>query len=173
MPQGGNMQAIVYTVCFKLKAVECALENGNHAARRHFGIDEVRIRYWRQQHKKLFEHIIWSDVQTDMRHTTIQDTWDVHSNERAVHNTALTWPLSIAIKPDPDRNSRPRLATSCSSLIGANRDRKVNLNWKCTMWHPYSSSWSSACMHWRLHTLAKYKTNNSAQCCFTLHEHVN
>ncbi|KAL1435126.1 hypothetical protein MTO96_011256 [Rhipicephalus appendiculatus] len=44
---------VSYTAGFKLQAVEYALEHGNRAAGRHFGIDEVRVRYWRKQHDKL------------------------------------------------------------------------------------------------------------------------
>lgn len=38
---------------FKLKVVDYALEHGNRAAGRHFGVAEVRVRYWRKQHDKL------------------------------------------------------------------------------------------------------------------------
>uniref|UniRef100_A0A023GJZ4 Putative tigger transposase n=1 Tax=Amblyomma triste TaxID=251400 RepID=A0A023GJZ4_AMBTT len=42
-----------YTAAFKLKAVDYALEHGNRAAGRHFGVDEMRIRYWKKQREKL------------------------------------------------------------------------------------------------------------------------
>ncbi|KAH8022290.1 hypothetical protein HPB51_023195 [Rhipicephalus microplus] len=42
-----------YTAGFKLKAVQYALEHGNRAASRHFGVGETSIRYWRDQEKKL------------------------------------------------------------------------------------------------------------------------
>ncbi|KAH8028036.1 hypothetical protein HPB51_012622 [Rhipicephalus microplus] len=42
-----------YTAGFKLKAGQYALEHGNRAASRHFGVGETSIRYWRDQEKKL------------------------------------------------------------------------------------------------------------------------
>lgn len=42
-----------YTAGFKLKAVEYALEHGNRAASRHFGVGETSIRYWKDQEEKL------------------------------------------------------------------------------------------------------------------------
>ncbi|KAH8027169.1 hypothetical protein HPB51_003611 [Rhipicephalus microplus] len=42
-----------YTAGFKLKAVQYALEHGNRAASRHFGVGETSIRYWRDQEEKL------------------------------------------------------------------------------------------------------------------------
>ncbi|KAH8035938.1 hypothetical protein HPB51_013479 [Rhipicephalus microplus] len=42
-----------FTAAFKLKALDYALEHGNHAAGRHFGIDEIRIRYWKKQRDML------------------------------------------------------------------------------------------------------------------------
>lgn len=44
---------VSYKAGFKLKAVDYALEHGNRAAGRHFGVEEVRVRYWRKQHDKL------------------------------------------------------------------------------------------------------------------------
>ncbi|KAH8010131.1 hypothetical protein HPB51_025255 [Rhipicephalus microplus] len=42
-----------YTAAFKLKALDYALKHGNHAVSRHFGVDEILIRYWKKQHDKL------------------------------------------------------------------------------------------------------------------------
>lgn len=42
-----------FTAAFKLKALDYALEHGNRAAGRHFGVDEIRIRYWKKQREKL------------------------------------------------------------------------------------------------------------------------
>ncbi|KAH8020115.1 hypothetical protein HPB51_024835 [Rhipicephalus microplus] len=42
-----------FTAAFKLKALECALEHGNRAASRHFGVDEIRIPYWKKQRDML------------------------------------------------------------------------------------------------------------------------
>ncbi|CAN8011959.1 unnamed protein product [Ixodes pacificus] len=42
-----------YTCELKLKVVEHAILHGNCAAARHFGVDEVRVRYWKQQREKL------------------------------------------------------------------------------------------------------------------------
>lgn len=42
-----------YTAAFKLKAIEYALEHGNRAASRHFGVNEFCVRYWRRQHDEL------------------------------------------------------------------------------------------------------------------------
>lgn len=42
-----------YTAAFKLKAVEYALEHGNCATRRYFGVNEFCVRYWRRQLDKL------------------------------------------------------------------------------------------------------------------------
>uniref|UniRef100_A0A1E1X208 Putative pogo transposable element n=1 Tax=Amblyomma aureolatum TaxID=187763 RepID=A0A1E1X208_9ACAR len=42
-----------YTAGFKLKVVEHALEHGNRAAGRHFSVDPVRVRYWRNQQDEL------------------------------------------------------------------------------------------------------------------------
>lgn len=42
-----------YTAKFKLTAVEFALENGNRAAGRHFGVSEKMVRDWRKSEEKL------------------------------------------------------------------------------------------------------------------------
>ncbi|CAN7995716.1 unnamed protein product, partial [Ixodes hexagonus] len=42
-----------YTCGFKLKVADYAFEHGNRVAARHFCVDEVRVRYWRQQREKL------------------------------------------------------------------------------------------------------------------------
>uniref|UniRef100_A0A147BBU3 Putative tigger transposase n=1 Tax=Ixodes ricinus TaxID=34613 RepID=A0A147BBU3_IXORI len=42
-----------YTSGFKLQVVEHAIEHGNRAAARHFGVEEVRVRYWKRQREKL------------------------------------------------------------------------------------------------------------------------
>ncbi|KAL1478156.1 hypothetical protein MTO96_035178 [Rhipicephalus appendiculatus] len=42
------------TSAFQLKAVGYALDQGNHTAGiRHFRVDEIRIRYWKNQREKL------------------------------------------------------------------------------------------------------------------------
>lgn len=35
-----------YTAAFKLKAIEYAIEHGNRAAGRHFGVTDFNVRYW-------------------------------------------------------------------------------------------------------------------------------
>lgn len=35
-----------YTAAFKLKAKEYAIEHGNRAAGRHFGVTDFNVRYW-------------------------------------------------------------------------------------------------------------------------------
>lgn len=47
------VQNVTYTAGFKLQAVEYALEHRNCAAERNFGIDQVRVHYWRKQHDNL------------------------------------------------------------------------------------------------------------------------
>uniref|UniRef100_A0A147BLR1 Putative pogo transposable element n=1 Tax=Ixodes ricinus TaxID=34613 RepID=A0A147BLR1_IXORI len=42
-----------YTAAFKLKAIDYAIEHGNRAASRHFGVNEFNVRYWRRQHGEL------------------------------------------------------------------------------------------------------------------------
>lgn len=42
-----------YTANFKLKVIDHALEHGNRAAGRHFGVDEFCVRYWRRQQEQL------------------------------------------------------------------------------------------------------------------------
>lgn len=42
-----------YNAAFKLKAINLAIENGNRAAARHFGINESMVRRWRQQREEL------------------------------------------------------------------------------------------------------------------------
>ncbi|KAH8009011.1 hypothetical protein HPB51_008941 [Rhipicephalus microplus] len=42
-----------FTAAFKLKALDYAQDHGNRAAGRHFGVDEIRIRYWKKQRDML------------------------------------------------------------------------------------------------------------------------
>lgn len=42
-----------FTAAFKLRAVDYALQHGNRAAGRHFDVDEVHIRHWKNQREKL------------------------------------------------------------------------------------------------------------------------
>ncbi|KAH8019779.1 hypothetical protein HPB51_022148 [Rhipicephalus microplus] len=42
-----------FTVGFKQKALDYALEHGNRVAGRHFDVDEIRIRYCKKQRDRL------------------------------------------------------------------------------------------------------------------------
>ncbi|KAH8009989.1 hypothetical protein HPB51_023444 [Rhipicephalus microplus] len=42
-----------FTAAFKLKALDYALEYGHRATSRHFGVNEIRIRYWKKQRDML------------------------------------------------------------------------------------------------------------------------
>lgn len=125
-------QYATYTVCFKLKSVKYPLKNCSCASRRHFSIDEVCVRYWTQQHEKLFERTIWSGVQPNMRHTTMKDTQDMHSNERGECHTTVTRPLSrssllrIEIL---DRDRLPLAHCTEEPLV----TEEFDLDQKCTM----------------------------------------
>ncbi|KAH8029086.1 hypothetical protein HPB51_022650 [Rhipicephalus microplus] len=42
-----------FTAAFELKGLDYVLEHGNRTAGRHFGVDEIRIRYWKKQRDML------------------------------------------------------------------------------------------------------------------------
>ncbi|KAH7959912.1 hypothetical protein HPB49_014863 [Dermacentor silvarum] len=42
-----------FMAALKLNAIDYAMEHGNRAAGRHFGVDEIRIRFWKKQREKL------------------------------------------------------------------------------------------------------------------------
>ena len=52
-PHHGETRRNAYDAAFKLKAISLAVEEGNRAASRTFGINESMVRRWRRQHEQL------------------------------------------------------------------------------------------------------------------------